>query len=152
MSSPQPLSDRRKRRPRRSRSGSTLVELIGAALVTAMVLVPSMQLLHRSHEVVHRLDLHTTMEHLAASEVHLRIARLTAAFTSTQYSGDFASHGHADCRFTTVCSDTLVDGGEPGQLMAIVTVVWHDADGDGVRQDAEASLMLATKYAKGPDG
>ena len=141
-----------RRRRLSNRHGSTLVELMGATIVTALVLVPSMKLLHRSHQTVDRLHDQVQLEHLAASEIHYRLSRLALNFNATQVSGDFAAMGHGDCRFITDCSDAYSAGGVPDQLMSVETVVWRDFDDDGAIDDGEPTYTLATTLAEASSG
>ena len=126
-----------------SRRGSAIIDVIAASILTAMVLVPSTEVMRRSLKLDRRLllrqDIVTRCRDLIEQEISMSTSSSQGVAT---YDIDGASICHTANR-----SDALADGGIPGQLAAVVVTVWHDANENRRLEPTESSYSLATKVA-----
>jgi len=132
----------------RTRGGHTLLELVMAAFVMGLVLVPALVLMRRSMELSRKLDTHNMMTTLAISKLEQHLAASAATFTEQTDSGDFTAEGHPELRFVVDRSADPADGGITDELMAVVVTVWHDEDGDQAQDADEPATSFGSKIAK----
>ena len=132
--------------------GSTLLEVVAAAILATMVVAPTMQLLVRSHAVSERLNVEGVLENCCNSMINEQMVRQRSAFTSGETSGVLDVPGHPAIRYRVLASTDAADGGIPDRLMTLSVEVWEDANRNQQRDDRELFRQLWTKIARGPNG
>ena len=130
------------------RRAYTLIELVMAASLTALAIVPALSLMRDSIEQGTSIDTQNMIATLCMSKLEEHLALAAATFTETNTTGDFSREGYGRLKYTVNSSTAAKAGGIPDQLMAISVTVWSDADNDTQQDIDESSLTLATKLAK----
>jgi len=131
-----------------ARSGYTLIELVMAASLTALAIVPALAVMRDSIELGTSLDSQNMITTLCVAKLEEHLALAAATFDEAKDSGNFSSDGHSELRYTVTRSTAGIDGGIADQLMAVTVTVWNDADSDTNQDADESSLTLASKIAK----
>ena len=129
------------------RRGNTLLEVIAATALTALVIVPSTGMMRDGLDLSRRVERQGVMTSLCVGKLEQQLAESTAAFLPDSDSGDFASDGYAELRYVVSASDEAGDGGIPDQLMAISATVYYDENGNGSLDAGETSVNFSTKTA-----
>jgi hypothetical protein len=132
----------------RSRRGHTLLELVAAAAILAITVVPALRMVGTGLENGVRIENQGLVTMLAGGKLEEQLCVAGAAWTNVTLTGSFASEGYSYLRFRVVRSDAPADGGIVNRLMAITATVWHDADSDAVQDAGETSATFATKVAR----
>ena len=127
--------------------GTTLLELIAATALSAMVIVPATALMRDGLDLSRRVERQGVMTALCVGKLEQQLALSTASFLAGGSSGDFSGEGYPELRYTITASDDSSDGGIPDRLMAISATVWHDADGDSSLDAGETQVNFSTKTA-----
>ena len=130
------------------RYGHTMVELVAAASMMAIALVPALRLMRDSMGVSQSLETRGLLTTFCVSKLEERLARVAASWQAGTLSGTLSAEGYAQLRYSTQSSDASAAGGIPGRLMAVSCTVWHDANGDGALSTQESSVNLSSKLAK----
>lgn len=141
-------SSRRPFPPRRRRGAYSLIEVVASIGLMAATLVPAMELVRTGLEKSAEDDARQLLALYAVTQVEQRLAPAADAWTNTSYSGDYAADGHANLRYSTTCSDAVVDGGIVGALMSVSTTVYDDANGDDALTAGEMRCSYRTKIGK----
>jgi hypothetical protein len=129
------------------RRGQTLLELVGATTIIAMTLVPTLRMMRDALRVARDTEQANRVATLAMSTLEEYLLRTAGAWTTGTVTGDFGAEGLANFKFVVTRTDSLADGGIPGDLMAISAVVWEDRDGDDVWDAGEPRAEFGTKLA-----
>lgn len=131
-----------------NRRGASLMEVVIAAALIAITLVPALRMIRdglaqsrqtESRQLVTTLGTGTLEKHLALAGAHWETGSLT---------GDFAGDGYPQVRYLVQRSDAPADGGITDRLMAVTATVWEDLDGDAAPGASECRLVFASKVAK----
>ena len=129
-----------------TRLGGAMLDVIGASLVTAMVLVPSVNIMRQSMDINERIQLRQEMVTYCTNVVEMELADILISPVNKTSSG-VINLGQKVVRSSATRSDTPQLGGIPGRLLAVSVTVWHDAN-DNKRMDRnESKFSLFTKAA-----
>ena len=66
---------------------------------------------------------------------------------TTTLTGNYASDGYAQFKFSVVRTDTA-PAGIPRQLLSIESTVWNDLDNDNIWDAGEPRSVFATKLSR----
>jgi len=132
----------------RERRGFSLLEVVMASSLTAIVLVGSLALLRDGMELSGIIDKRLLMANYAVSKLEEHLGIVASTWTTGSTSGNFASDGHADIRYSVTRSDAVSDGGLVDRLMHVQVTTYHDADGDGVLDASESQCVYRTKIGR----
>ena len=128
--------------------GHTLLEVMLASVLMAMVLVPALRLMRdalRNSRDIENRELLTTF---CTSKLEEHLAVGSAGWQTGNYTGDFSAEGYPNLRFEVARSDSGGDGGISDELMAVVATAWDDLDGDGSLDSGEPVVVMGSKVAK----
>ena len=128
--------------------GYSLVEVVAASGIVAATLVPALELMRDGITMSQDTSRRQLLASYGVSQIEQRLCLTAATWTSGTFTGDYASDGHADVRFETICSDDPSDGGISGELMDLRTTVYYDADGDNALDAGELSCSFRTKLGR----
>jgi len=129
------------------RAGQTLLELLAAASILALTLVPALRLMRSALEQADRsetLELATTY---CISKLEEGLAVAGGVWQTGALSGSCAADGYPQLKWQLTRSDAAASGGIPARLLAIIATVWDDVDGDSVLDAGEPQVVLASKVA-----
>lgn len=130
------------------RGGYSLVEVVAAIALMAATLVPAVKFVRYGMERSFEDDRRQLLALYAASQVEERLGIVAASWAEGTQVGDYTSDGHPDIRYTTTCSDEVVNGGIVGTLMDIRSTVYFDANADDVLSAGEMRCTFRTKIGK----
>ncbi len=119
-----------------------------AVALLAGTLVPALRLMRQSLERSRDVERRNLIVNLAAYKLEEEMAIVSSAWSTGSVSGNFATTGNAELSFSITKSDSSSGGGIPNRLMAIESTVWHDANGNSVRDSGESYVRLASKVSK----
>ncbi len=128
------------------RRGSALLDVIAASILTALVLVPSINIMRRSMDISNRLLVRQEMATQCSSLLEQQMADASVTFQPLKLEGskpvDTETLGYRIVR-----SDQKEFGGIPKQLMGISVTVWHDKNRNRRIDQQESRCELYTKVA-----
>lgn len=127
--------------------GHTLLELIAASTLVSIAIVSTLSIMAQSLDLSMDVENRKLVTTLCVSKMEEHLADCTRIFTPGVFTGTFAADGYSQIRFSVVRDSTIAAGGIPNELMAVVTTVWFDNDGNGVLGSAEPSAVMRTKVA-----
>ena len=130
------------------RRGHTLLEVILAGVLMAVVLVPALRLMRDGLTLGRETEIRELLTTFCTSKLEEHLALVSAAWQTGNYTGDFSVEGYPNLRFEVVCSDFGGDGGISDQLMAVTATAWNDLDGHQALDGDELAVVLASKVAK----
>ena len=137
------------KRLKTSRRGQSLLEVIAASTIIATAMVPALRMMRDSLEVSRGLEEADLMATLCVDKLEEQMNKVAATWDKTTASGDYtALEGRSYLKFKVTKSDSGADGGISDRLMAITTVVWNDANGNGTLETGEKKVMFGTKVSK----
>jgi len=131
-----------------ARPGHTLLELVMAAALMALALVPALGLMQDALDINEEIMSQQMINTLCISKLEEQLALAAASFTEATASGSFSGDGYSSLRYTTSRSTDEVDGGVPDELMVVSATVWEDADADTVLDSDEPQATFSSKVAK----
>ena len=135
------------RKPK-TRTGSSLLEVMAATVLGSVLLVPMVKMLVDCSKWSSRIEYQSELLTLADSCADETKFNLVNNFVASQSVGTFATQGFPEVRYQVSC---LVPN-EPsiqGKYLDIQIVVWADLDADGVYDSGqEPKQELATGLVK----
>lgn len=134
-------------RPRRA-SGQTLLELMLATSLTALAVVPALQLLRTGMDLGQEIETRQILTTFCVSKVEEHLASAGAGWVEATATGNFSSEGYAGMRFQAVRSDDVAAGGIVDRLMVVTATVWEDSDADTQLDASELQVSFMSKVAK----
>ena len=111
-------------------------------------LIGALALLRDGMAASKTIDDRQLLTNYAVSLLEEQLALVAGNWTSGAVTGDFATDGHGDIRYTAIRSDAVVDGGMVDQLMHIQVTTYVDADGDDALDASEKQCSFRTKVGK----
>ena len=123
-----------------------MLDVIGSSLVTAMVLVPSINIMRQSMDVNERIQLRQEMVTYCTNVVEMELADILNSPVNKTSSGIIYS-GQKTVMSSITRSDSAEFGGIPGKLMAVSVTAWHDANNNKRIDRNESQFSLFTKAA-----
>lgn len=126
----------------------SLLEVVMASALCSIALVGGLELLRDGMDASRAIDHRQLMTNYAVSKLEEQMAIVASNWTTGSSTGDFATDGHADVRYTLSRSDAVVDGGMVDQLMHIEVTTYVDEDSDDLLDADEKSCYFRTKVAK----
>ncbi len=130
------------------RRGYSLLEVMLASSICAVALVPALAILRDGISATEAIDKRHMVLLYAVEKMEEQLAVVAANWTTAAASGDFASEGHPDIRYSVTRSDSAANGGIPNQLMNISVTAYDDVDGDDALDSGEPRTVLTTKVSK----
>lgn len=124
-----------------------MLDVVTASIMTAVVLVPSMNIMRRSLAITTANELRQEMSTLATSTMERQLAASTVNFRRQSYSGLHRVSGQL-LRYRVIASDRTDYGGVAGQLLGIAVTTWHDENRNRRPDSGEATLTLYSKVAR----
>lgn len=143
-----PRNPSRRRHRSAPRRAYSLIEVAAATALMGSTLVPAMELIRDGIDLSLETDRRQLIALYAVSQVEQKLSAVSLSWATGSTSGDFSADGNADVRFSTTCSDSPLDGGVTGLLMAIQSTVYYDEDGDDTLDSDELSCSFHTKIGK----
>lgn len=131
-----------------SRRGHTLLELVVAASLLAVTIVPALRLMRDALTQSRRIETMGLITTLAQGKLEERACISGASWTTGTTTGNYSADGYSLLKFKVVASDAAVDGGITNRLMAVTATVWEDTNGDNLQTSGELAATFATKIAK----
>lgn len=131
----------------RATRGQTLLELVVASVLLAATLAPALRLTRDAMRTDREIETAAVLNSYCISEMERHMALGAADWSTGTSSGSFASQGYPNLRYEVVRSDNPADGGIESELMAIISTVWQDVDGNGEWDAGEPRVVYATKIA-----
>lgn len=128
--------------------GMTLLELMLATALTALALVPTLNLIRKGIKISSELETRQLTTTYCVSKLEEQLCLAAVNWNSTTSTGNFLSDGYSSLRYQVVTSDAAVDGGITDQLMSVTVVVWEDTDGDSTLDSDELQTSMRSKIAK----
>ncbi len=140
---------RHRRQIPRTRTGHSLLELIAASTIAAIVIVSTLNLMRESMELSRDLESRSLVATLGMSMMEQHLGQVSAVFTTGpgEFDGSFQNDGREDIRFVVTRSDSAADGGIPDRLMVVTTTVWEDINGNRAIDRGEPRVEYASKVA-----
>lgn len=132
---------------RNRRSGYSLLELVLAIALAAGTLAPALALLRDGMTVSRETDHQLLLTNYAIQILEERMAASSATWSQSSASGNFASDGFANIRYTATASDSLLDGGITDSLMHIQVTTYVDENSNSAYDAGEPSCSFRTKIA-----
>jgi len=129
------------------RNGSALLDIIAASIVTALVLVPSLNIMRRSMNVNNRIVIRQEMATACSSLLEQQMADAALTFRALKIEGR-TSVNTETLGYRVIRSDHSDYGGIPKQLMGISVTVWHDANKNRRIDTQESRYELYSKVAR----
>ena len=93
------------------RRAFSLLEVAMASSLAAIALVGALAMLRDGLAASKTIDDRQLLTNYAVSKLEEHLALVSGSWTSGVVSGDFATDGHHEIRFTVSRSDAVVDGG-----------------------------------------
>ena len=135
-------------RMNRRSGGFSLLEVVAAAALMTLALVPALVILRDGMKWSRDVDTREKLLLYGVSKLEEHTALAAATWTSITTSGDFSADGHADLRFNVTRSDNPANGGLTDQLMAVSVTTYADQDSDDTLDVGEPRLVVTTKIGK----
>jgi hypothetical protein len=133
---------------RRARNAYSLLEVVLAAAICASALVPALAFLRDSVSLGDIIDKRHLMTIYGVSKMEEQVAVVAATWATGTISGDFATDGHPNIRYTVTRTDNPASGGLTNRLMSISVTTYGDDDADDVLDADEMRTILTTKIAR----
>jgi hypothetical protein len=133
---------------RRATKAYSLLEVVMASTICATALVPALAFMRDGMTLAATIDTKHMLLTYGVSKMEEQLAIVAATWIEGAVSGDFATDGHANIRFTVTRSDAPASGGIDNRLMSVTVTTYSDDDGDDTMDAAEARLTLTTKISK----
>jgi hypothetical protein len=133
---------------RRARNAYSLLEVVMASAICATALVPALALLRDGMTLANTIDTNHMLLTYGVSKMEQQLAVIGATWFEGTTTGDFATDGHANVRFSITTSDAPASGGIDNRLMNVSVTTYSDDDGDDTMDAAEARITVTTKIGK----
>jgi hypothetical protein len=130
------------------RRGQSLLEVVAAATIIAVALVPALRMMRDSLKVSRDIETAELMTTLAVSKLEEQMALSSATWSLAAETGNYASLGRSDVRFDVTKTDADGAGGVPDALMVLTVTVWSDKNGNAGKDGNEPGVTFATKISK----
>ncbi|WP_146396023.1 type IV pilus modification PilV family protein [Pseudobythopirellula maris] len=131
-----------------NRTGFSLIEVVAATALVGGTLVATLELLQSGMLLSKELDRQRAMVTLAVSTMEAQMVEAASDWTEGTFTGDYATEGYPEVRYTAIRSDSAGYHGIPDRLMVLAVYVYHDENGNNSMDSNERQLMLATQVAK----
>ena len=128
--------------------GYSLLEVMVASSICVVALVPALAILRDGISATEAIDKRHMVLLYAGEKREEQLAVVAATWTNASASGDFASEGHPDIRYSVTRSDSAANGGIQNQLMNVSVTAYDDTDGDDALDAGEPRTVLTTKVSK----
>lgn len=145
------LIESNRRRPfayRRARSAYSLLEVVLASAICASCLVPALAVLRDGIALGDIIDTRHLLLTYGVSKMEEQLAIVGATWATGTATGDFASDGQPNIRFSVTRSDSAASGGITNQLMNVVVTTYSDDNGSDAMDTSEMRSTFTTKVAK----
>jgi hypothetical protein len=133
---------------RRARTAYSLLEVVMASAICATALVPALALMRDGMTLANTIDTQHMLLTYAVSKMEQQLAVIGTTWTEGTSTGDFASDGHANIRFSVTTSDAPASGGIDNRLMNVSVTTYSDDDNDDTMDATEARIIVTTKIGK----
>jgi prepilin-type N-terminal cleavage/methylation domain-containing protein len=137
-----------RRRLAAKRRGFSLVEMIAATALVAGTLAPALAVMRDAMAASRESVRRNLLANYAVTELEYSAGATMQDWTTGVTTGDLASEGHPEMRYTLNRSDAPADGGLTGRLMHVRVTVYDDANGNMLLDANELAIDLRTKVAK----
>jgi hypothetical protein len=124
------------------------LEVVLASTICTTALVPALALVRDGIDLANKIDKRHLILMYGVSMMEEQLAIVGATWTEGNLSGDYASDGHANIRYTVTRSDDSINGGIANRLMNVSVTAYSDEDGDDVLDATEMRTTLTTKISK----
>jgi hypothetical protein len=128
------------------------LEVLAASAVTAIALAPALRITRTALLTADRLDRQERCLTVANDRIESLMVRTAADWDGTvtgSVSGASAGvSGYPNLRLYSLVTDASGEGGVPGRLAVVGTLVFYDDDGDWNPDANEPQALLATAVAR----
>src|SRR3954453_7857440 len=132
----------------RARRAYSMIEVVLASSICITAIVPALSMLRNGIALGEIIDTRHLLLTYAVSKMEEQLAVIGATWNTGTVTGNFASDGQANIRYTVTRSDAVIDGGVVGKLMVVTVTTFSDDNGNSVMDTAEARTTMTTKVAK----
>jgi type II secretory pathway component PulJ len=139
-----PLRSRHKSK----RSGTSLLEVMGATVCATLLLVPTATMLSDSHRWSGRIEQQAELSNLVDSCISQIEFELASNFRSGQRNDSFSSLGVPHSRYTATWSDSVARGGIPGRFVSLDVTAWVDMNRNQQYDVGEPRHLVSTGLAR----
>ena len=122
--------------------------MAAASVIVAGSIVPALAIVRDAMATSRELHRRNLLANYAIHILEERISIVATNWSNATNTGDFASDGHANIRYSATTSDDPSDGGITGQLMNVEVTVYDDEDADDSLDIGELRETYRTKTAK----
>ncbi len=124
-----------------------MLELVAATTIISIALVPALKLMRGNLMNLDNLERNEQLVTLCASVLEKELAITAATWSLDSRSGSIGG-ATPQIRYAITKSDSVSDGGRPGELAIVDVTVWHDSDGGNDLDSGEPRTRFSTKLAK----
>jgi type II secretory pathway pseudopilin PulG len=135
-------------RPVRARRAFSLVEMILATALVAGTLAPALAVMRNAMSTSRETTKRLLLANYAVEILEYSQGISMQTWSPTTVSGNMASDGYSNIRYTITWSDAPANGGITGKLMHVQVVVYDDVNGNSAQDSTELSVRFRTKVAK----
>lgn len=119
-----------------------------ASAICATALVPALAVLRDGIALGDIIDTRHLLATYGVSKLEEQLAIVGATWTIGTVTGDYASDGQPNIRYTATRSDSVGNGGITNQLMNVSVTMYSDDNGNDVMDTSEMRTIFTTKVAK----
>jgi hypothetical protein len=136
------------RRNGRYRRAYSLLEVVLASTICASALVPALAVMRDGMTLCDIVDTRHLLLLYGVSKMEEQLAIVGATWATGTVTGNFASDGQSNIRYSVTRTDAPASGGITNQLMVITVTTFSDDNGNTTMDASEARLTFTTKVAK----
>src|SRR4051812_36683898 len=143
-----PVNRRRVKFTAPLRRGYSMLEVVLASSICLTAIVPALAMLRDGIALGDIIDTRHLLLTYSVSKMEEQLAVIGATWPTGTITGNFASDGQSNIRYSVTRSDAVVDGGIVGKLMVVTVTVYSDDNGNNAMDASEARTTMTTKIAK----
>jgi hypothetical protein len=125
-----------------------MLEVVLASSICVTAIVPALAMLRDGIALGDIIDTRHLLLNYSVSKMEEQLAIIGASWPTGTITGNFASDGQSNIRYSVTRSDAVVDGGIVGKLMVVTVTTYSDDNGNNTMDSSEARTTMTTKVAK----
>jgi type II secretory pathway pseudopilin PulG len=131
-----------------ARGAFSLLEMILATALVAGTLAPALAVMRNAMATSRETTKRLLLANYAVEILEYSQGISMQTWSPTTASGNMASDGYSNIRYTITWSDAPANGGVTGKLMHVQVVVYDDANANSALDSTELAVRFRTKVAK----
>src|SRR3982751_3506126 len=128
--------------------GYSMIEVVLASSICLTAIVPALAMLRDGIALGDIIDTRHLLLTYSVSKMEEQLAVIGATWPTGTITGNFASDGQSNIRYSVTRSDAVIDGGIVGKLMVVTVTTYSDDNGNSAMDASEARTIMTTKVAK----